>query len=95
MDTGRGARLSIQKEMLDMRTRLTSRASLLFLAFAVMLSIAALVSGFAPKANALEAGSPTAPTIQSDQADYPPGATVTLTGSGWQPMCRGRAECRS
>ena len=24
-------------------------------------------------------------TIQSDRADYPPGATVNLTGSGWQP----------
>src|SRR4026209_2773318 len=23
------------------------------------------------------------PTIASDQADYPPGATVTLTGAGW------------
>jgi hypothetical protein len=28
-------------------------------------------------------GSPTAPWIQSDQADYPPGATVTLDGGGW------------
>src|SRR5215216_51483 len=26
-----------------------------------------------------------APTIASDQADYAPGATVTLTGGGWQP----------
>jgi Big-like domain-containing protein/MBG domain-containing protein len=25
------------------------------------------------------------PTIASDQADYPPGGLVTLTGSGWQP----------
>jgi hypothetical protein len=25
------------------------------------------------------------PTIQSDQADYSPGSTVTLTGSGWAP----------
>src|SRR5215469_17253007 len=24
------------------------------------------------------------PTIVSDQADYPPGATVTLTGANWQ-----------
>ncbi len=28
--------------------------------------------------------SPTGATIASDQADYPPGALVTLTGSGWQ-----------
>src|SRR5512132_4170049 len=26
-----------------------------------------------------------APTIASDQADYPPGATVRLTGAGWLP----------
>ena len=65
-----------------MRTRLTSRPSLLFLAFAVMLSVMALVSGFAVKANAQEAASP---TISSDQADYPPGGNVILTGSGWQP----------
>jgi hypothetical protein len=26
-----------------------------------------------------------APTIQSDKEDYAPGATVTLTGSNWQP----------
>src|SRR5438067_851224 len=25
------------------------------------------------------------PTITSDQADYAPGSTVTLTGAGWQP----------
>src|SRR5439155_4902752 len=26
------------------------------------------------------------PTISSDQADYSPGATVTLTGAGWAPL---------
>ena len=25
------------------------------------------------------------PTVQTDQSDYPPGTTVTITGSGWQP----------
>lgn len=25
------------------------------------------------------------PTVQTDQSDYSPGATVTITGSGWQP----------
>ena len=30
------------------------------------------------------AASPTGATIASDQADYPPGALVTLTGTGWQ-----------
>ena len=60
-----------------------SRFYLLFtLTFVVLLA-------FPSMALALEA-SPTgsmisAPTIQSDMADYPPGATVTLTGSNWQP----------
>jgi hypothetical protein len=31
------------------------------------------------------ASSPLTPTISSDLADYPPGATVTLTGAGWGP----------
>jgi hypothetical protein len=31
------------------------------------------------------ASSPLTPTISSDQADYPPGGTVTLTGAGWGP----------
>jgi hypothetical protein len=34
---------------------------------------------------AAPASSPLSPTISSDQADYPPGGTVTLTGSGWGP----------
>ena len=25
------------------------------------------------------------PTVQTDQADYPPGTTVNISGSGWQP----------
>src|SRR5215208_6299329 len=64
--------------------RLTSRHSLLFLAFAAMLAFATLIAGFSVKADALVAGSLT-PAISSDQGDYPPGATVTLTGSNWQP----------
>jgi LPXTG-motif cell wall-anchored protein len=31
------------------------------------------------------ADSASRPTITSDLADYPPGGTVTLTGTGWQP----------
>ena len=38
-----------------------------------------------PAADEPAAAPPAAPTIQSDKADYPPGALVTLTGSGWQP----------
>src|SRR5918912_4239727 len=56
-----------------MRTRLGSKIALLF----VVCSVALLA--FAGTALAAT------PTIQSDQADYNPGATVTLTGSGWQP----------
>jgi len=34
---------------------------------------------------AAPASSPLTPTISSDQADYPPGGAVTLTGAGWGP----------
>ncbi len=37
-----------------------------------------------PRASAT-AGSGSGPTIASDLSDYPPGGTVTLTGTGWQP----------
>ena len=43
----------------------------------------------APSAEPTPEPTPTAPaaapTISSDQADYPPGAVVTLAGSNWQP----------
>ncbi len=51
---------------------------------AVALTATSVVLLAANRADALVAGSLT-PTIQSDKADYPPGATVTLTGSNWQP----------
>src|SRR5215217_6997491 len=57
-----------------MRTFLRSKVTLLFMTCAVILFV------FPAMASAQGA-----PTIQSDQADYPPGATVTLTGSNWQP----------
>lgn len=67
----------------NMRTGLMNRIYLLFsLAFVMMLILPA--AGFALEASPSETSS-SAPTIQSDQADYPPGATVTLTGSNWQP----------
>ena len=79
-----GAASVSRKGEFNMRTRsVRSRLYLLFsLTFVVLLAFPAI-------ALALEA-SPTdstssPPTIQSDQADYPPGATVTLTGSNWQP----------
>src|SRR5262245_62990995 len=45
----------------------------------VMLCVLSLLSVFSAGA----APSPSGATIASDLADYPPGATVTLTGTGW------------
>src|SRR5438132_12517906 len=49
--------------------------------------LAALSMGGAMPAFGMGAdgGSTTNPWIQSDQADYAPGSTVTLTGGNWQP----------
>ncbi len=58
---------------------------LLALCVALAFASAALALGFAVTANAQESGSTSQPTISSDKADYPPGATVVLTGTGWQP----------
>ena len=63
----------LRKEKGNMDTRLTSRFSLLLLAFAVVMFIFPAMA-FAQAA----------PTIQSDKDDYEPGELVTLTGSGWQ-----------
>ena len=38
-----------------------------------------------PEASPSAAAPSSPPTIASDQADYPPGGTVTLTGTNWQP----------
>src|SRR5262245_58797385 len=57
------------------RDRRARRAGLVLpLSVLVCLALLAVPSG------ALSSGSP---TITSDQSDYQPGATVTLTGSGW------------
>ncbi len=54
---------------------------------AALLAFALVVTGFvllgAGASAAAEA--PSGPSVTSDQADYPPGALVTLSGSGWQP----------
>jgi hypothetical protein len=62
-----------------MRTKLRSKVTLLFIVCAVLIAI--------PEAAALaqDTGTPAAPMIQSDKADYAPGELVTLTGGGWQP----------
>jgi hypothetical protein len=61
-----------------MRTRLRGKFWLLFVVCAVLIA----VPGAAGLAQ--DTGTPAAPTIQSDKADYAPGELVTLTGSGWQ-----------
>src|SRR3954452_12654528 len=53
----------------------------------VLIAAAALFVGGSTSAYAMgtDGGSTTNPWIQSDQADYAPGSTVTLTGDNWQP----------
>ena len=73
----------LTKERKNMASRLRGRLSLIFLTVLVaMLAFPAMA--FAEPLDSSGGTSP-APTIQSDQADYSPGATVTLTGSNWQP----------
>src|SRR3954451_8869388 len=67
-----------------MRTVLRGKATLLFLAFGMLLAFAGVAfAQTAPPDSTV--GAPAAPTIQSDKADYAPGELVTLTGGGWQP----------
>ncbi len=65
-----------------MRTKLRSKFTLLLVVCAALLAVPAIA--MALTADPSGSTSP-APTIQSDKADYGPGATVTLTGSNWQP----------
>ena len=67
-----------------MRTRLTSRLSLLFLAFAAALLVFPAMA-FAEVASPDGTTATSTPTITSDKDDYAPGELVTLTGSNWQP----------
>ncbi|MBK9711345.1 MAG: DUF11 domain-containing protein [Kouleothrix sp.] len=67
--------------MIDLLARAMMRSPLLKLTRLVMALMLAFGSLLAVPAVAAEA----APTITSDQADYPPGATVTLTGANWAP----------
>ena len=84
MDVSESANASREGE-LNMRTKsLRSRLYLLFsLTFVVLLVFPAM--GFAETLSPDGTTSTSMPSIQSDKDDYPPGATVTLTGSGWQP----------
>ena len=56
------------------------------LCVALAFASTALALGFAVTADAQEEGGSTPqPTVQGDNDDYPPGGTVVLTGSSWQP----------
>src|SRR5215471_6004558 len=54
---------------------------------AVITSGNALSSTAAPRPGRLSRGRrpQAAATVKTDASDYPPGSTVTVTGSGWQP----------
>ncbi|HET7272539.1 MAG TPA: hypothetical protein VFI90_15810, partial [Rubrobacter sp.] len=66
--------------------RIRSMRSRLYLLFSLTFIVLLAFPAMALALEASPTGSVTStPTIQSDQADYPPGATVTLTGSNWQP----------
>src|SRR5690242_18442079 len=51
--------------------------------FLMIMMVLSLMMGSQLNANAAPAAQSSGPAITSDQADYPPGATVTLTGTGW------------
>src|SRR5438309_10237555 len=53
--------------------------------FVLLALVLALVLGVVGGARAMTDGAGAPPTITSDQADYWPGSTVTLTGAYWQP----------
>src|SRR5215210_2225186 len=93
INKGRGMRMDSRNGMCrdkgeegktNMRARLTSRLSLLILSFAVALLVFPAMA-FAEVMSPDGTTASSTPTIQSDKADYPPGAAVTLTGSNWQP----------
>src|SRR5215218_5512979 len=66
-----------------MRTRLMrGKFTLLFMMLGLLLAVPAIA--FAQDVTG-STTSPVVPTITSDLPDYPPGATVNLTGSNWQP----------
>ena len=70
--------------MISTRTRPVRRLSLL--AMLVITTVAVLAFGSsAAQAMPADGGTSTNPWIQSDQLDYAPGSTVTLTGGNWQP----------
>jgi hypothetical protein len=63
-------------------TTMRSKLVLLVMAFVLMLFMPAMA--FAQEQTDASSGGSSAPTIQSDKEDYPPGGHVVLTGSNWQ-----------
>jgi hypothetical protein len=63
----------------EARRRRPQRGKALFTAFLLLVAVGVLLA----VPSALSEVGP--PTISTDQADYAPGATVTLTGANWQP----------
>lgn len=63
------------------QVRIKSHKLLVLVTFLVL--VVPLSAAFATLANAQETSAQ--PTIVSDKDEYPPGGTVVLTGSGWQP----------
>jgi hypothetical protein len=61
------------------------RVAVALFAVRVLVLVVSVIASFAIPVAAGTASASTSPTISADQADYPPGATVTLTGAGWQP----------
>src|ERR687889_131335 len=66
------------------KEKTSSMMSKVKLSVTLLLAALAITVAFPAMGFTQDAGTPAAPTIQSDQVDYPPGAVVTLTGSGWQ-----------
>src|SRR6266568_3061623 len=55
------------------------------LSFALVITLAIIFTTTSIRGIARADSSASGPTIASDQADYSPGSTVTLTGAGWAP----------
>ena len=66
------------------KERPSNMISKLKISFSLLLVALAIVLAFPAMALAQDSGG-SSPFIKSDKEDYPPGATVTLTGSNWKP----------
>src|SRR5438309_2044817 len=73
------------KDSIDSGAAKLVAALLVALALGLMLMVpaASAASSLLESPSAVDVGTRPAPTIQSDKSDYPPGATVLLTGTDW------------